>query len=359
MVRPSYRKLRHPNERLGAINLILLLLASAALADPPRPHESVLLLQPAAASPATRQSIARIRDELAADRFRVVLVDSASTRKPGAIVDGAAHGFGADTILTLFGDPGEGQAELWLIERARGRAVIRRVMVIAEPERMPEVLSTRALELLRATALEISIEATMAPPPQQAPDTVAASQPGPVPLPPPPSDRGILTLHGGMAMLRSLDGPPAAVAPMGRIQLRLSNWLTARLTLAGLGSRPRIETAYGSVELSQTIGLVETGAVFRNGKRLQPTVGVGAGVLKVSMVGVGKPPYEGRDEHQWSAVLDASIGGTLALRSWVALVTELHVFLASPHPEVRFLKMRTATIGYPSFLALLALQVDL
>jgi hypothetical protein len=109
----------------------------------------------------------------------------------------------------------------------------------------------------------------------------------------------------------------------------------ARLSLSGLGSRPRIETAYGSAELSQTIGLVEVGSAFRNGKRLRPMVSVGAGLLKVSMAGVGKPPYEGREGHQRSAVFDAGVGGALALRSRVALIAELHTFLASPHPEVR------------------------
>ena len=342
------------------MNLSLLLLSPVALADPPRPDELVILLQPTAASPATRRSIARIRDELLADRFQVVLVDSTSAGEPGAIVEGAAHDFAADTVVTLFGDPETGQAELWVIERAGGRAVIRRAMVaIAEPERMPELLSTRALELLRATALEISIETTRAPQPKQAPDTVAAGQPGPASAPPPASERGLLILDAAIAMFQSLAGPPAAMAPMGRIQLRLNDWLMARLSLAGLGSRPRIETASGSAELSQTIGLVETGAVFRNGKRLRPTVSVGAGFLTVSMVGVGKPPYEGREERQWSAVFDAGVGGALTLRSRVALVTELHVFLASPHPEVRFLRVRTATIGYPSFVLLLALQVEL
>lgn len=342
------------------MHLMLLLLSPVALADPMRHEEVVILLQPTAASPVIRRSIARIRDELLADRFQVVLVDSTSAGGPGAIVEKAAHDLGADAILTLFGDGETGQAELWVIERVGGRTAIRRVMVaIAEPERMPEVFATRALELLRATALELSLETTPAPRLQQDPGTVVASQPGPAPAPPSSAERGLLSFDAGIAMFQSLAGPPAAIAPTGRIQLRLSDWLMARLSLAGLGSRPRIETAYGSAELSQTIGLVEVGPVFRNGKRLRLGVSVGAGFLKVNMLGVGKPPYEGREEHRWSAVFDAGVGGALALQSRVALVTELHVFLASPHPEVRFLRMRTATIGYPSFFLLLALQVEL
>jgi hypothetical protein len=341
------------------MTLILMLFSSVVLADAPRSAGVVLLLQPAAASPAARRSIARIRDELLEDRFQVVLVDSTFADAPGAIIERAARDFGADTIVTLFGDPETGQSELWVIARAGGRVAIRRARVaVGDPERMPEVLSTRALELLRATALELSIETTRAPQPPQAQDTVAAGRIGPAPEPPPSSERGILTIDAGIAMFQSLAGPPAAVAPVGRVALRLNDWLMARLSLSGLGSRPRIETAYGSAELSQTIGLVEVGAAFRNGKRVRPTVSVGAGLLTVSMVGTGKPPYEGREGRQWSAVFDAGVGGALALRSRMALATEFHVFLASPHPEVRFLKTRTATIGYPSFVLLLALQVE-
>jgi hypothetical protein len=337
------------------MTLILMLLSSVVLAEAPRSAGVVLLLQPTAASPATRRSIARIRDELLADRFQVVLVDSTFADDPGAIIERAARDFGADTIVTLFGDPETGQSELWVIARAGGRVAIRRARVaVGDPERMPEVLSTRALELLRATALELSIETTRAPQPPLAQDTVAAT----ARETPPSSERGILTIDAGIAMFQSRAGPPAAVAPVGRVGLQLNDWLMARLSLSGLGSRPRIETAYGSADLSQTIGLVEVAAVFRNGKRVRPTVSVGAGFLNVSMVGAGKPPYEGREGRQWSAAFDAGVGGALALRSRVALATELHAFLASPHPEVRFLKMRTATIGYPSFMLMLALQVE-
>ncbi len=344
------------------MNLTLLLLSPVALAGPPRPGEVVILLQPTAASPATRRSIGRIRDELLADRFQVVLVDSTSAGEPGDIVEKAAGNFGVDAILTLFGDPGTGQAELCVIERAGARVAVRRAMVeIAEPERMPEVLSRRALELLRATALELSIETTSAPqaPPAPTPDAVAVGEPGKVTAPPSSSEPAILTFDAGMAMFQSRAGPPAAIAPMARIQLRLSGWLMARLSLSGLGSRPRIQNTNGSADLSQTIGLVEMGAAFRSGARLRPRISVGAGVLRVNMVGVGKLSYEGREECQWSAVFDAGAGLALALRSGVALATELHAFLASPHPEVRFLKIPAATIGYPSFVLLLALQVEL
>ena len=40
-------------------------------------------------------------------------------------------------------------------------------------------------------------------------------------------------------------------------------------------------------------------------------------------------------------------------------MTELHALVASPHPVVRFVDTRAATIGYPSLMLTLALQVAL
>ncbi len=340
--------------------LILLLFSSVVLADGPGFAGVVLLLQPTVASPATRRSIARIRDELLADRFQVVVVDSTFAGDPGAIIERAALDFDAEAILMMFGDPETGQVELWVIERSQGRVAIRRAMVeIAEPERMPEVLSTRALELLRATALELSIGTIRALQLRQAADVVGTGQPKPAPVPPPLPEPGFLMVDAGIAMLRSLNGPPLATAFMARVQLRLNDWLMARLSLSGLGRCPRIETVYGSAEVCQTIALVDVGAVLRGGKRLRPMVSVGAGLLDVSMVGVGKPPYEGKEDRRQSAVFDAGIGSAFVLGSRVALTAEAHAFLASPHPEVRFFATRSATIGYPAFLFLLALQVAL
>ena len=54
----------------------------------------------------------------------------------------------------------------------------------------------------------------------------------------------------GVGIWNSVDGPPLAVTPVGRVGLRLSNWAWARVSLASLGSQPRVETAYGSAAIT-------------------------------------------------------------------------------------------------------------
>jgi hypothetical protein len=163
----------------------------------------------------------------------------------------------------------------------------------------------------------------------------------------------------GVGIWDSIDGPPLAVTPVGRVGLRLSNWAWARVSLAGLGSQPRVETAYGSAAVSQSLALAEVAAVLRSDKRLRPMLSLGAGALNVAVLGTGAAPYEGREPQRWSAAFDAGVGIAVAVGSRAALVTELHALLAAPHPVVRFVDMRAGTIGYPSLLLTAALQVAL
>jgi hypothetical protein len=339
--------------------LLLALEGAGASAQTAPGTETVILLQPVTASPAVRRSLARIRDELSADRFHVVLADSSTAGDPGAVIESAARAVDSGTVLVLFGDPETGQAELCVVRRAARRTAVRRATVVVDdPERIPEALAARALELLRATALELSIEVAGAARAQEPPQprTEAAIRPSVVP-PAPPAEAAIVTVDMGIGMWNSVEGPPPAVAPVGRIGLRLLEWAWARVSVAGLGSRPRVDTSYGSAALSQTMALFEGAAIFRRGKRIRPTLSVGAGVLHVAVVGTGAAPYEGREPQQWSAAFDGGVGVAFTVGSRTALVTEVHALVASPHPVVRFVDTHAATIGYPSVIVSLALRV--
>jgi hypothetical protein len=343
----------------GLAVLLLAVFAGSRASAETAGAETVILLQPKAASPAFRRSLARIRDELSADRFRVVLADSNTAGDPGAVVESAPRDVDGGTILALFGDPEAGQAELCVIRRAGRRTAVRRATVaVDDPDAMPEALATRALELLRATALELSIEIERAPVAQQPPP------PRPVPEMPasaaPPAAARAAPIVGaamGVGIWNSVEGPPAAIVPIGRLGVRVSDWVWARVSVAGLGSRPRVDTAYGSATISQSLALAEFAAVFRPDRRVHPTLSLGAGALNVAIHGTGAAPYEGREGQRWSVAFDGGVGVAVAVGSRAALVAELHALLAAPHPVVRFVDTRAATVGYPSVILTLALQV--
>jgi hypothetical protein len=347
------------NRVTGSVLLLLALEATSASAQTVPGTETVILLQPVTASPAVRRSLARIRDELSADRFHVVLADSSTAGDPGAVIESAARAVDSGTVLVLFGEPETGQAELCVVRRAARRTAVRRATVVVDdPERIPEALAARALELLRATALELSIEIERAPRAQVPPEArIEAAVRQSVVSPEPPAAAAIVTVDLGIGMWNSVEGPPPAVAPVGRIGLRLSELAWVRVSVAGLGSRPRVDTSYGSAALSQSMALLECAAVFRRGKRVRPTLSLGAGALHVAVAGTGAAPYEGRERQQWSAAFDGGVGVAFAVGAAAALVTELHALVASPHPVVRFVDTRAATVGYPSVILSLALRV--
>ena len=345
---------------MGSALLLLVLEGSGASAQAAPAAETVILLQPSTASLAARRSLARIRDELSADRFDVIVADSNTAGDPGAVIeDAAARLAEAGTVIVMFGDPESGQAELCVVRRTTRRTAVRRATVtVDDPERIPELLAKRALELLRATALELSLE--IEPPPRAEKLVEPRPQPG-MPsssIPPAPTPgSAIVVVDMGVGMWTSVDGPPPAWAPVGRVGLHLYEWAWARVSIAGFGSRPRVDTTYGSAWLSQTMALLECAAIFRHDKRVRPTVSLGAGALEVEIVGTGAAPYEGRETQRWSAALDGGVGVAFAVGSHAAVATELHALLASPHPVIHFVDMRAGTVGYPSLILTLALRV--
>ena len=342
----------------GSVLLLLLLARSGASAETAPGAEPVILLQPPTASPAVRRSLARIRDEISADRFHVILVDSSTAGDPAADIESATRNPEGGTVLVLFGDPEAGQAELCVVRHAARRAAVRRATVVVDdPARMPEALAARALELLRATALELSIETNARRAPQEPPVPRARSRHSPQPHPAGPAGGRHRHRRPGPWSMEQRRGTAARAAPVGRVGLRLSEWAWTRVSVTGLGSRPRVETAYGSAMLSQTVALLECAAIFRRDKRIRPMFSLGAGVLNVA----DHRNRSGALRRPRAAAMvrgvRRGVGVAFAVGSRAALVTELHALVASPHPVVRFVDTRAATVGYPSVILTLALRV--
>lgn len=357
----SQAPLRGPALAAGVMLSALLAASSVAATEAASDAGLVIVLQPTTASSALRRSLARIRNELSADQFHVILGEPGAATDPAAVIEGAGADPAGGTVLAVFGDPETGMAELCVVQRSGRRVAVRRATVaVDDPERMPEALSARALELLRATALELAIDGEGARRQQAAPQpnrTIeAAAHPA---APVAPAEDAAVAVEMGVGILHSIDGPPPAVMPVGRTRVRVWSWLGARVTLAGLGARPRVDSRYGSATLSQNLVLLELAGGFRSGKRVRLAASLGAGALNVSVAGVGAGRYEGRDSQRWSPVFGGGLGVAFAIGSRAALATEMQAMVASPHPIVRFVDTAVATVGYPSLLLTATLQVML
>lgn len=357
----SRRRRRRQGAPRSVVALGSCLSVFIAFVAPALGNETVSLERPTNTSEATRKCLARIRDELSADRFRVVWANSDTTREPGAGTESTATLAEPDTTVMLLGDPGTGQAELCVTRRAKGRAITRRATVVVdEPDKMPEVLASRALELLRATALEFSLAVERAPPT----NTYLTQPPRESsPLRPFPSARTTnasrVFVDMGLGLWKSVKGPPPAVTPIGRLGLRLSESSQMRLSIAGLGSRPLVQSEYGTATVSQTTALLEFALSPGLDQRLYPLLSLGGGILHVAVAGSGVEPYEGLSARQWSALFDAGGGIAVAIGSRFFLGSEVHAFVASPHPVVRFVDKAEAVIAAPGVVFSLSLRAAL
>jgi hypothetical protein len=152
-------------------------------------------------------------------------------------------------------------------------------------------------------------------------------------------------------MLASVGGPGPAALPLARVRGRLSDRLFVRLTLAGLGTRPRIETSIGSASVVQSLGLGELTLALRPGASWRPTFSLGAGAFYAQTDGEGVWPYAGQQQARWVAASDAGIGVLASIDARVALAFEVHALVAFPHPKVRLHDVESATLAFPAVLS--------
>ncbi len=240
-----------------------------------------------------------------------------------------------------------------MISVTNKHTAVRRAVVVDASERMPEVLASRALELLRATALELSVETSgTATPPQPRPITNGALRSAAI-----AAESTPFSVDSGFVVFQNPKGVPPSFAPVLRLGFRLASWVELRTSAGGLGTRPRVETPHGSASVSQSFLLFELATRLAERGVVRPRASLGGGLLHVGISGTGVPPYEGRQAERWSASIDGGVGLALPFRSRAAVVAELHCLLASPHPSIRFVDTVPATIGNPSLMLSLALEV--
>jgi len=376
---------------------------------------TVLLLRPARPSAPATEALVRLRGELIAAGFSVQVADLPASSDLSAALDRATARARADAVIAIPGVPARQPAELHIVDRITGKTVTRQVPVPEEASRAAEILSIRALELLRASLLEVALapgdavtpEAERRPetarpaatarrneragldgnaagdtsqepreqprarapqdqpsprpeprPPSRAPevDSPRASAASSEPRPPPrPTLRYAVEL-GGVA-LGSFDGLPPAVLPVLRGTVRLSRHFQARVALAGLGTRARVQAAGDTADatIAPSFGVLEVAFGFRPGARVQPFLSLGAGAAHLSIEGRAGWPYESRTAALWAAVADAGLGVRIGFGQRFQLAAEAHAQGMYPYPVVRFLDATLAEAGRPTVLGGLSL----
>jgi hypothetical protein len=302
------------------------------------------------------EAITRIRGELVADGFEVSVVGAPVGADPASVLARADPPTTAAATLGLFLQPDARAAELWVVDRLTSKTVVRRIeMTDPQPGSAPEVLARRSVELLRASLLEILVQARETPAPHSD-QREKASRWAARSLEPRRSRWGA---EAGVQVLAGRGGVGRSLMPVGRVRVALARRLAGRLSFSGLGTRPRVDAASGSATVSQELGLIELVGELAPDGWLSPQLSLGAGGYHVSVLGTAGSPYAGLRGGRLVFATDAGVGLALSVTSSIALSLEGHGILITPYPVIRFLGVENARIGNPLMSAALTLKVRL
>lgn len=333
--------------------------APAAAAEPAR----VLLVRPAHEHPATTEALTRIRGELVADGFAVELVSPPPDGAPEDVLAHALDQPGSTAVVGLSLDADAHSAELWVVDRLTNKRLTRHIDIGDEPpNRVAQVLAVQSVELLRASLLELLMDA------QRPPVAAAGPQPSEearlgarrwVEKTLPATRRPRWGLDAGVSVLASPQvttgaasrgiGPAALFT--GRVRFAPIPPLQVRLTFAGLGTAPRVAGPDGSsAEVSQLLALAELAWLPWPDLRVRPILSLGGGPLHVAVDGEASLPYRGTHSAAWSAAADAGAGVEARIAPRLGVGVEAHAFLAFPSPVVTFLEDQAARGATPGLL---------
>jgi hypothetical protein len=304
------------------------------------------------------EAVHRIGGELRAEGFDVLELDAPP--EPASPTSGGRNEPEAIAVLALTVDEGTRIAELRVVDRLTNKVVIRRSPVdVGDGSRRgpsaAEVLAVRAVELLRASLLELLVESrrptsTSAPPAieEQAASRWAARA---LPAERPPA----WGVEAGAEVVGDFTGVPPALLALLRVRRLLAGPFAVRLSVGGLGTLPRVEAAAGSATVAQAFGLSEILVTFGAAWPVRPLVSIGGGASYVAVEGRAEPPFQPRRDSRWGFAGECALGADLPLGRHVGLSMEGHVRAILPYPVVQIAGSDAAKTGVPALAGSLTL----
>jgi hypothetical protein len=314
----------------------------------------VVLVRPAEVDDTIAEALNRMRGELVAEGFDVSEVEALPQPPP---LSAGGEGPAADAPLAtidLSVEEGADVVDLRVIDQLTNKTVIRRTPVErGASSHTAEVLAVRAVELLRASLLELLLESRPSEPAARAPNAEATHASKWAAQGLPREREPVWGVEAGAIVLADFGGIPPAVLGLARVRRTVFGPLALRATVAGLGTQPRVESgSLGSATVAQDIGLLECVVALWDNAIVHPVVSLGAGALYTSVDGHASYPYQARARptSAWAAAADGSLGVEVRVGRHFSLSLEGHALLAKPFPVVQFLGSDVARNGQPSVL---------
>jgi hypothetical protein len=313
----------------------------------------VLLVRPPDAAREVSAALVRVQGELTADGFEVVSLEAAPGTTSAMAMD-QAESQATSTTVGLFLSADGKSAELWVVDRLTNKTVVRRVATGDESQNvLPEVLAFKAVELLRASLLELVVERN-----------AAAASPAPSPIAKQRATEWAarplqrvprFAIETGAAAIWSPGQVDAAFESVARGRFAPIPRFHLRLSFVGLGTRSQVKGTGGSAQVAQWWGLAEGVFVPFPEPALRPFFSLGVGTLHVGVKGAAAFPYRAVQASEWALLADAGFGLGLRLASRLELAAEGHALWAMPEPIVRFVSDDGAHVVSPGIACSLSL----
>jgi hypothetical protein len=319
--------------------------AKGVHAEPSRSR--VAIVRTSASDRLLREASTRLRAELRDAGFDVVEVERAPG-DPREEVEQAEGTTDAFATVAMNRTTSGAAADIWISDHVTGKTVVRRLRVGAEPN-AAAVLAIRALELLRASLLEVAAPAPEAPVPGVAPADVMSWVEPMLPSRAPHLTgpfRGTLLGAGALA-LHGLRGVGLAIGPTLRISHPVHGPLFARLSLAGPLVGPEITRAEGKASVRQEFAALDLGWAS-NAAPLGAFAWLGIGAFDLHVTGSATGPYRSKSEGVLSLLGMAGLGGVARASERVAFTAEVMVLGLVPQPVVVIANQDAGRAGAPS-----------
>jgi hypothetical protein len=347
------------NRRLCAATLLVaaaaIRLAGEARADGARSR--VALVPSSSNDHVLREASTRLRAELVDAGFEVVEAERAPG-DPRSEVEGAEPDRFSFATIAMNRVANGAFADVWISDRITGKTVVRRIEVGAGPD-ATTVLAIRALELLRASLLEVAARSPPSEPRMSAPNDVMKLV---EPALPPASEVPRPLLHGsalgvGILALHGLGGLGPALGPMASFSYGAHAWF-GRVTLAGplLGAEP--STPAGSATVRQGLAALSLGWAS-DPKPFGACAWAGVGAFDLHTDGSAVAPYRGVSGDVASFLAIAGVGALARVGRRIALTADLTAIVLDPEPVVVIAGRDAGRAGAPSLGASLGVLVGL
>ncbi|HMJ15120.1 MAG TPA: hypothetical protein VK524_27085 [Polyangiaceae bacterium] len=296
-----------------------------------------------------REASTRLKAELTSAGFEVLDVehdpsDTSDTNRSFATIAINRAGQGA-------------LADVWISDHVTGKTLTRRLRVGAT-QNAATVLAVRALELLRASLLELTLPSTSPEAPPAAPADVLKWV---EPRAQASARRGLLegmALEAGILALHSVDGIGPALGPEARVSTGLGrNWF-ARLSLAAPLIGPTLNETGGTATVTQQFGSLDLGWATET-RPFGAFAWLGAGAFYLHTTGTARAPYRATSDGVLSFLATAGVAGVARIGTRLALTGQLAAIGLVPKPVVVIAGQDAGSSGSPSLALSLGLLIGL